>query len=86
MFDGNGIRNRFLLGSGGPTVVSAPTSIQGTSLKGLRLLAHASLPPLGTRPAFPAQEPPYKPMVPCYTQALPQFNGPLASGPADGSG
>jgi hypothetical protein len=25
-------------------------------------------------------------MVPCYTQALPQFNGPLASGPADGSG
>ena len=86
MFDGNGIRNRFLLGSGGPTVVSAPTSIQGTNLKGLRLLAHASLPPLGTRPAFPAQEPPYKPMVPCYTQALPQFNGPLASGPADGSG
>jgi hypothetical protein len=86
MFDGNGLRSRFLLGSGGPTVVSAPTSIQGTSLKGLKLLAHASLPPLGTRPAFPAQEPPYKPMVPCYTQALPQFNGPLASGPADGGG
>ena len=73
-------------GSGGPTVVSAPTSIQGTNLKGLRLLAHASLPPLGTRPAFPAQEPPYKPMVPCYTQAPPQLNGPLATGPADGGG
>jgi len=84
-FDGNGVRSHFLLGSGGPTIVSAPTSIQGTKLKGLQLLAHASLPPQGTRPAFPAQEPAYKPMVPCYTQALPAFNGPLASGPADGS-
>jgi phospholipid/cholesterol/gamma-HCH transport system substrate-binding protein len=85
-FDGNGTMSHFLLGSGGPTVRSAPTSIQGTSLKGLRLLAHASLPPQGTRPAFPAAEPPYKPLVPCYTQSVPEFNGPLASGPADGSG
>jgi phospholipid/cholesterol/gamma-HCH transport system substrate-binding protein len=85
-FDGNGTLSHFLLGSGGPTVRSAPTSIQGTSLKGLRLLAHASLPPQGTRPAFSAQEPAYQPLVPCYTQALPEFNGPLASGPADGSG
>jgi phospholipid/cholesterol/gamma-HCH transport system substrate-binding protein len=85
-FDGNGSMTHFLLGSGGPTIRSAPTSIQGTTLKGLRLLAHASLQPQGTRPAFPATEPPYKPMVPCYTQALPNFNGPLSSGPADGSG
>jgi phospholipid/cholesterol/gamma-HCH transport system substrate-binding protein len=85
-FDGNGTLSHFLLGSGGPTVRSAPTSIQGTKLKGLRLLAHASLPPQGTRPAFPAEEPPYRPLVPCYTQAVPDFNGPLASGPADGSG
>jgi phospholipid/cholesterol/gamma-HCH transport system substrate-binding protein len=85
-FDGNGTMSHFLLGSGGPTVRSAPTSIQGTKLKGLRLLAHASLPPQGTRPAFPAEEPPYKPLVPCYTQSVPEFNGPLASGPADGSG
>jgi hypothetical protein len=25
-------------------------------------------------------------MVPCYTQAVPNFNGPLSSGPADGAG
>jgi len=85
-FDGNGTFGHFLLGSGGPTILSAPTSIQGTSLKGLKLLAHASLPPLGTRPAFSPQEPAYEPLVPCYTQALPEFNGPLASGPADGAG
>jgi len=85
-FDGNGTMTHFLLGSGGPTIKSAPTSIQGTSLKGLQLLAHASQAPLGTRPAFPASEPAYKPLVPCYTQAVPDINGPLAQGPADGSG
>jgi ABC-type transporter Mla subunit MlaD len=85
-FDGNGTLTHFLLGSGGPTIRSAPTSIQGTSLKGLKLLAHASLPPEGTRPAFPSTEPPYEPLVPCYTQAVPDINGPLSSGPADGSG
>jgi hypothetical protein len=84
-FDGNGTMTHFLLGSGGPTLRSAQTSILGTNTKGLRLLAHASLPPQGTRPAFQANEPAYKPLVPCYTQALPEFNGPLASGPADGS-
>ncbi len=85
-FDGNGTFTHFLLGSGGPAVRSAPTSLQGSSTKGLRLLAHASLPPLGTRPAFPASEPAYQPLVPCYKQTLPNFNGPQASGPADGSG
>ena len=50
------------------------------------LVARAPLAPQGTRPRFPAIEPPYKPLVPCYTQALPDFNGPLSSGPADGGG
>ena len=85
-FDGNGVFAHFLLGGGGPTIRSAPTGVQGTNLKGLRLLAHATLPPLGTRPAYPGAEPPYKPLVPCYKQALPNFNGPLSVGPADGSG
>jgi hypothetical protein len=84
-FDGNGTMTHFLLGSGGPTLRSGPTSILGTNLKGLRLLAHASLPPLGTSPAFPAEEPPYKPLVPCYTQPVPEYNGALSHGPADGS-
>jgi phospholipid/cholesterol/gamma-HCH transport system substrate-binding protein len=85
-FDGNGTMTHFLLGSGGPTLRSAQASVQGSSVKGLRLLAHASLQPQGTRPAFPASEPSYKPLVPCYTQAVPNFNGPLSQGPADGTG
>jgi hypothetical protein len=85
-FDGNGSMVHFLIGSGGHTVRSARTSIQGTKLQGLPLLAHATLTPQGTSPAFPAEEPPYQPLVPCSTQTPPEFNGPLASGPADGSG
>ncbi|HEV2974204.1 MAG TPA: MlaD family protein [Solirubrobacteraceae bacterium] len=85
-FDGNGTMGRFLVGSGGPTIRSAPASVLDSSAQGLRLLAHASYAPQGTRPAFPKTEPPYKPLVPCYTQALPEFNGPLSQGPADGTG
>jgi phospholipid/cholesterol/gamma-HCH transport system substrate-binding protein len=85
-FDGNGTMAHFLISSSGPTLRSAPMSILNTNVQGLRLLAHASLPPLGTRPAYPAQEPSYKPLVPCYTQSLPNFNGPLSQGPADGTG
>jgi ABC-type transporter Mla subunit MlaD len=85
-FDGNGTMTHFLLGSGGPTIRSGQASVLGTSIKGLRLLAHASLAPQGTRPAFSQTEPAYKPLVPCYKQALPEFNGPLSQGPADGSG
>jgi len=85
-FDGNGAMDRFLLSSSGQTLRSAPVSILGTKVQGLHLLAHASLPPLGTRPAYPATEPPYKPTVPCYTQTLPNFDGPLSQGPADGAG
>lgn len=85
-FDGNGTMVHFLIGSGGHTVRSAPTSIQGTKLQGLPLLAHATLTPEGTSPAFPAEEPPYEPLVPCDTQTPPELNGPLASGPADGAG
>ena len=85
-FDGNGPFSRFLVGSSGNTVVSAPASIVGTSLVGNKLLGHAALKPLGTRPAFPGSEPAYQPLVQCDTQALPEFNGPLASGPADGGG
>jgi ABC-type transporter Mla subunit MlaD len=83
--DGNGLFSRFLIGSSGETIRSAPTSILGTTLKGDEMLAHAPTKPLGTRPAYPSSEPPYEPLVQCDTQALPEFNGPLSSGPADGS-
>ena len=85
-FDGNGVMDRFLVGGGGPTFRSAPVGIEGSSAKGLSLVSRSPLTPEGTRPAFPAEEPAYKPLVPCYTQAVPNFNGPLSSGPADGSG
>ncbi len=86
-FDGNGPLTRFMISTGSQTLKSAPATAVGVSTApGLSLLAHASQPPLGTRPAFPTSEPPYKPLVPCYTQAVPNFNGPLSEGPADGSG
>jgi ABC-type transporter Mla subunit MlaD len=85
-FDGNGTFAKFLVGSGGQTLRSQPVGILGYKVKGLRLLAHWPNAPLGTRPAYPATEPEYKPLVPCYTQALPNFNGPLSQGPADGTG
>lgn len=85
-FDGNGAMTRFLVGGGGDTFRSAATGITGSSVKGQSLIARAPLAPEGTRPAFPAEEPPYRPLVPCYTQAVPNFNGPLSSGPADGAG
>jgi ABC-type transporter Mla subunit MlaD len=85
-FDGNGPTVKFLVGNSGQTLKSQPVSILGTGLKGQELLTRSPLTPLGTRPAYPAEEPPYQPLVPCYTQALPNFNGPLSQGPADGSG
>jgi phospholipid/cholesterol/gamma-HCH transport system substrate-binding protein len=85
-FSGNGTAVHSLIGNSGQTVKSGHTSILGTKLQGLQLLAHSPLPPLGTHPAYPAEEPPYQPLVPCYKQTLPDFNGPLAQGPADGSG
>jgi phospholipid/cholesterol/gamma-HCH transport system substrate-binding protein len=84
-FDGNGTVVRALAGNSGQTLRSQPTSILGTKLKGLRLLTRSPLTPQGTRPAYPSEEPPYEPLVPCYKQQLPNFNGPLSQGPADGS-
>lgn len=85
-FDGNGAAARFLAG-GNHTLVSQPTSIVGIkSSPGSKLIAHSLLPPEGTSPAMPAQEPPYKPLVSCYTQTPTNLNGALSHGPADGGG
>jgi phospholipid/cholesterol/gamma-HCH transport system substrate-binding protein len=86
-FTGNGPAVRFLVGNSGQTLRSQPVGILGTNLKTQgQLLTRSPLTPLGTRPAYPAEEPPYQPLVPCAKQALPNFNGPLSQGPADGSG
>lgn len=86
-FDGNGPADRFLSGGAGTTLVSQPAALTGRSLPpGQRLVAQTAFAPEGTSPRFTGSEPPYRPLVPCYTQKLPEFNGPLAHGPADGSG
>jgi len=35
--------------------------------------------PLGNRPFYPGKRPPYRPDVPCYTNKLPNLNGPAAA-------
>jgi phospholipid/cholesterol/gamma-HCH transport system substrate-binding protein len=85
-FTGNGPTVRALVGNSGDVLRTAPTNRLGYKIKGAELLGRSPLPPQGTRPAYPAEEPPYEPLVPCDTQSLPDFNGPLSQGPADGSG
>jgi hypothetical protein len=83
-FDGNGMFARFVVGNSGQTLRSAKTGVVGSHAVGTsELLSRSPLSPQGTRPAFPGEEPPYQPKVPCYTQQLPNFNGPLSQGPAD---
>jgi phospholipid/cholesterol/gamma-HCH transport system substrate-binding protein len=84
-FDGNGPFTKFLVGNSGQVLKSRKATLPGKNLGGLELLARSPLPPQGTRPAFPAEEPPYQPLVPCSTQSLPEFNGPASSGAADGT-
>jgi virulence factor Mce-like protein len=84
-FDGNGQYVHFLVDGGGSTLHTGPSKIVNSPKTGTPLIARSPLPLLGTRPAYPGVEPPYKPGVRCDTQALPDFNGPLSSGPADGS-
>jgi phospholipid/cholesterol/gamma-HCH transport system substrate-binding protein len=85
-FDGNGTFGRFVVGNSGQVLRSAKTGVIGSSATGLsELLARSPLPPQGTRPAFPGSEPPYEPKAQCSKQALPNFNGPLSQGPADGT-
>ena len=73
-FDGNGQYVRFQP-SGGPKTVSIGTS----KLSGAETLANVPSTPLGTRPRLPDKRPPYRPDVPCYTNKLPDVNGPAAA-------
>ncbi len=87
-FTGNGVNGfRSLVSGGGPLIASGEASLVGQKSRstGGDLVARTPLAPLGTSPRFPRTEPPYRPLVSCYKQSLPAFNGPLASGPADGS-
>jgi phospholipid/cholesterol/gamma-HCH transport system substrate-binding protein len=87
-FDGNGAAGRFIAGGAGTTLLSPPATVvkPGAPTTGKTLIAQTRSAPEGTSPRFTGNEPPYKPLVPCYTQKLPEFNGPLSHGPADGGG
>lgn len=81
--DGNG--NFLRIGAaGGPNLIETGQSNYYGSVGGAKF-ALADLPPLRTQPAFPNSVPPLKRSVPCYTQPVPNINGPASTGPADGS-
>jgi phospholipid/cholesterol/gamma-HCH transport system substrate-binding protein len=75
-FDGNGTYTRFQPGGGAQTVSTG-------SLPGLGpLFGNAVAPPLGSRPARPAQRPPYNRKAVCYKQQRPNLNAArLGGGP-----
>ncbi len=84
-FDGNGPYVRSQVG-GGPVLVGEPNP-QGNpdTITDQINYAHTIAPPLGTQPRLGGQ-PPFKPDVRCYTNPVPDVNGPLGQvGPASPS-
>jgi phospholipid/cholesterol/gamma-HCH transport system substrate-binding protein len=80
LFDGNGPLLRLAAAGGAHTIESGKSNYTGDPSFG-----NLPLPPLATRPAFPNKVPPLRRDVPCYTQPVPDVNGPASVGPADGS-
>jgi phospholipid/cholesterol/gamma-HCH transport system substrate-binding protein len=80
--DGNGNFLRIAAGGGPYSVESGQTNYYHATDTGF---AQMAVPPLRTRPAYPNALPPLQRTVPCYTQPIPDVNGPAATGPADGS-
>jgi hypothetical protein len=73
-FDGNGSYVRFQPG-GGDQAISMGTAGVGTG----QVFGNNVAVPLGNRPFYPGKRPPYRPDVPCYTNKLPNLNGPAAA-------
>jgi ABC-type transporter Mla subunit MlaD len=73
-FDGNGTYLRVNAG-GGPTLVSAPNPNGGTANS--TVYGNTISAPLGTQPAYTSKgKPPFRTDVPCYTNPVPDLNGP----------
>jgi virulence factor Mce-like protein len=68
-FDGNGVYVRAQPGGGDNAVVTSVLPGQGP------LRGNATSAPLGTRPAYPDKEPPFRTDVPCSANAVPDVNG-----------
>ena len=73
-FDGNGPYTRFQPGGGGQTVSTGTVGGQG------QFFGNATAPVLGTRPARPAQRPPYNRKAVCHTQTPPDLNSARTGG------
>jgi phospholipid/cholesterol/gamma-HCH transport system substrate-binding protein len=73
-FDGNGSYVRFQPGGGSQTVSMGTAGVGAGQVFGNNVGV-----PLGNRPFYPGKRPPYRPDVPCYTQKLPNLNGPAAA-------
>jgi virulence factor Mce-like protein len=67
-FDGNGNYVRFQPGGGSQTISTGDLPITGP------LFGNTTTTPLGTRPAMPAQRPPYNRERPCHVNAPPDLN------------
>jgi virulence factor Mce-like protein len=73
-FDGNGMYVRFQTGGGAETL-----SLGSASSNTGELFGNAVAVPLGNRPFYPGQKPPYRPTAQCYRQTPPNLNGPAAA-------
>jgi phospholipid/cholesterol/gamma-HCH transport system substrate-binding protein len=72
-FDGNGNYLRFAVGGGSHTVdVGTSKNIGG------KVIGNANFAPLGISPLYPTRQPQYNLTAPCYRNAPPNINGPLA--------
>jgi phospholipid/cholesterol/gamma-HCH transport system substrate-binding protein len=78
-FDGNGSYVRFQTGGG-----SQQLSVGKASGNSGQVFGNNVAVPLGNRPFSPGKRPPYRPDVPCYTQKLPEVNGPASAKSAPG--
>jgi phospholipid/cholesterol/gamma-HCH transport system substrate-binding protein len=80
-FDGNGTYVRFQTGGGSQQISLGDNSSNSGQLFGNLVSA-----PLGNRPYDPRKRTPYRPDVPCYTQQIPDLNGPASAKYAGGPG
>jgi phospholipid/cholesterol/gamma-HCH transport system substrate-binding protein len=77
-FDGNGMYVRFQTGGG-----SQQLSLGNSSSNSGELFGNLVAAPLGNRPFDPRKRSAYRPDVPCYTQQIPDLDGPASAKSAE---
>jgi phospholipid/cholesterol/gamma-HCH transport system substrate-binding protein len=77
-FDGNGMYVRFQTGGGTQSI-----SLGNSASNSGQLFGNLVSAPLGNRPFDPRKRSPYRPDVNCYTQQIPDLNGPASAKTAE---